>query len=104
MKRFICICGTDRPKTIIVVLFLPPIPYCYFTNLDALAACRYIPQAKDRIFKILFSALNNSVPELQEAGAKCMEKVSHRLHEFLGENGGGGVAGKVLCYKWIQYQ
>ncbi|XP_030846194.1 transformation/transcription domain-associated protein [Strongylocentrotus purpuratus] len=42
--------------------------------LNALAACRYIPQARERIFKILFNALNSNVSELQEAGAKCMEK------------------------------
>ncbi|XP_072179557.1 transformation/transcription domain-associated protein-like [Diadema setosum] len=42
--------------------------------LNALAACRYIPQARERIFKILYNALNSSINELQEAGAECMKK------------------------------
>ncbi|XP_077979126.1 transformation/transcription domain-associated protein-like [Glandiceps talaboti] len=42
--------------------------------LSALSACHYIPQVRDKIFNVLYKALNSSTSELQEAGTKCMKK------------------------------
>ncbi|PIK62231.1 putative transformation/transcription domain-associated protein [Apostichopus japonicus] len=42
--------------------------------LKALAACHYIPEARERIFKVLYTALNSTQSELQEAGAEAMKK------------------------------
>ena len=44
-------------------------------SADALAACHYIPQVREKIFKVLFSALNSTVSDLQVAGEQCMKKV-----------------------------
>ncbi|XP_070565955.1 transformation/transcription domain-associated protein-like isoform X2 [Ptychodera flava] len=42
--------------------------------LNALAACHYIPQVRDKIFGVLYKALTSATAELQEAGTKCMKK------------------------------
>lgn len=42
--------------------------------LRALAACHYIQQCKDKIFGVLYKALNSSNSELQETGYECMKK------------------------------
>lgn len=44
--------------------------------LDALAACNYLPQSREKIIAALFKALNSTNNELQEAGEACMRKVS----------------------------
>lgn len=43
--------------------------------LDALAACNYLPQSREKIIAALFKALNSTNNELQEAGEACMRKV-----------------------------
>lgn len=43
---------------------------------DALAACNYLPQSREKIIAALFKALNSTNNELQEAGEACMRKVS----------------------------
>ena len=43
---------------------------------DALAACNYLPQSREKIIAALFKALNSTNSELQEAGEACMRKVS----------------------------
>lgn len=45
-------------------------------RLDALAACNYLPQSREKIIAALFKALNSTNNELQEAGEACMRKVS----------------------------
>ena len=42
--------------------------------LRALAACHYIPECREKIFQVLFKALNNGNNELVEAGFECMKK------------------------------
>lgn len=42
---------------------------------DALAACNYLPQSREKIIAALFKALNSTNSELQEAGEACMRKV-----------------------------
>ncbi|XP_048245320.1 transformation/transcription domain-associated protein-like isoform X4 [Haliotis rufescens] len=42
--------------------------------LRALAACHYIPSRRDKIFTILYKALNSTNSELQEAAHDCMKK------------------------------
>ncbi|KAI8515281.1 hypothetical protein Bbelb_060940, partial [Branchiostoma belcheri] len=41
--------------------------------LNALAACHYIPQVREKIFTVLFKSLNSSSEELQTAAMKCMK-------------------------------
>ncbi|KAL7979236.1 hypothetical protein Chor_015260 [Crotalus horridus] len=41
---------------------------------DALAACNYLPQSREKIIGALFKALNSTNNELQEAGEACMRK------------------------------
>lgn len=48
----------------------------FFSCLDALAACNYLPQSREKIIAALFKALNSTNNELQEAGEACMRKVS----------------------------
>lgn len=48
----------------------------FFCCLDALAACNYLPQSREKIIAALFKALNSTNNELQEAGEACMRKVS----------------------------
>lgn len=48
----------------------------FFFYLDALAACNYLPQSREKIIAALFKALNSTNNELQEAGEACMRKVS----------------------------
>lgn len=42
--------------------------------LRALAACHYIPECREKIFQVLFKALNNGNNELVEAGFECMKR------------------------------
>ena len=42
----------------------------------ALAACHYIPQCREKIFTVLYKALNSENSELQEAAYECMKSVS----------------------------
>nr|CAD7263930.1 unnamed protein product [Timema shepardi] len=48
--------------------------------LRALAACHYIDTHRDKIFPVLFKALEKSVPELQETGYECMKKFIAGCH------------------------
>nr|CAD7427558.1 unnamed protein product [Timema monikensis] len=48
--------------------------------LRALAACHYIDTHRDKIFTVLFKALEKSVPELQETGYECMKKFIAGCH------------------------
>lgn len=50
--------------------------FFFFSCLDALAACNYLPQSREKIIAALFKALNSTNNELQEAGEACMRKVS----------------------------
>uniref|UniRef100_UPI00398EA1CE transformation/transcription domain-associated protein n=1 Tax=Pristiophorus japonicus TaxID=55135 RepID=UPI00398EA1CE len=43
-------------------------------RVDALAACNYLPQSREKIIAALFKALNSTNNELQEAGEACMRK------------------------------
>lgn len=51
----------------------------FFSCLDALAACNYLPQSREKIIAALFKALNSTNNELQEAGEACMRKVGIAL-------------------------
>jgi transformation/transcription domain-associated protein len=42
--------------------------------LRALAACHYLPHCEEKIFEVLFKALNSKDLELQETGYECMKK------------------------------
>lgn len=54
----------------------------FFSCLDALAACNYLPQSREKIIAALFKALNSTNNELQEAGEACMRKVSRTSFFF----------------------
>ncbi|KAL5007444.1 hypothetical protein ScPMuIL_016250 [Solemya velum] len=43
-------------------------------SLCALAACHYIPSSREKIFTVLYKALNSTTSELQEAAHDCMKK------------------------------
>ena len=43
--------------------------------LAALAACHYLPEMREKIFTVLYKAINSGVKELQEAGKEAMKKV-----------------------------
>ena len=42
--------------------------------LRALSACHYIPECREKIFLVLYKALNNSNTEICEAAYECMQK------------------------------
>uniref|UniRef100_A0A0K2TN82 Transformation/transcription domainassociated proteinlike [Nasonia vitripennis] n=1 Tax=Lepeophtheirus salmonis TaxID=72036 RepID=A0A0K2TN82_LEPSM len=42
--------------------------------LKALAACHYIPECREKIFAVLYKALNSTNNELVDAGYECMKK------------------------------
>ena len=44
--------------------------------LGALAACCYIPNKREKIFQVLYKALNSKNNELQEVAHECMKKVN----------------------------
>ena len=46
-----------------------------FLSLGALSACHYIPQAREKIFNVLYKALNAPIDELQQAAHSCMRTV-----------------------------
>ena len=43
--------------------------------LQSLAACHYLPEMREKIFTVLYKAINSNVKELQEAGKEAMKKV-----------------------------
>ena len=45
------------------------------SGLAALAACHYLPEMREKIFSVLYKAINSSVKELQVAGKEAMNKV-----------------------------
>ena len=45
------------------------------SGLAALAACHYLPDVREKIFTVLYKAINSPVKELQEAGKDAMKKV-----------------------------
>ena len=47
------------------------------SGLSALASCHYLVDQRERVFQVLYKAINSSVKELQEAGKASMKKVSH---------------------------
>uniref|UniRef100_A0A3Q2UJ62 Transformation/transcription domain-associated protein n=1 Tax=Fundulus heteroclitus TaxID=8078 RepID=A0A3Q2UJ62_FUNHE len=53
---------------------LPSLVPLRIAALDALAACNYLPQSREKIIAALFKALNSTNNELQEAGEACMRK------------------------------
>ncbi|XP_042591241.1 transformation/transcription domain-associated protein [Cyprinus carpio] len=55
---------------------LPSLVPLRIAALNALAACNYLPQSREKIIAALFKALNSTNSELQEAGEACMRKVS----------------------------
>ena len=44
------------------------------SGLAALAACHYLPEMREKIFSVLYKAINSSVKELQVAGKEAMNK------------------------------
>ncbi|XP_048580263.1 transformation/transcription domain-associated protein isoform X2 [Nematostella vectensis] len=42
--------------------------------LNALSVCHYIVQAREKIFSVLYKALNSSVQEIQETAKDCLKK------------------------------
>lgn len=53
---------------------LPSLVPLRIAALNALAACNYLPQSREKIIAALFKALNSTNNELQEAGEACMRK------------------------------
>ncbi|XP_048847031.1 transformation/transcription domain-associated protein isoform X2 [Brienomyrus brachyistius] len=53
---------------------LPSLVPLRIAALNALAACNYLPQSREKIIAALFKALNSTNAELQEAGEACMRK------------------------------
>uniref|UniRef100_A0A670YB86 Transformation/transcription domain associated protein n=1 Tax=Pseudonaja textilis TaxID=8673 RepID=A0A670YB86_PSETE len=53
---------------------LPSLVPLRIAALNALAACNYLPQSREKIIGALFKALNSTNNELQEAGEACMRK------------------------------
>lgn len=45
------------------------------SGLSALAACHYLVDQRERVFQVLYKAINSNVKELQEAGKTAMKKV-----------------------------
>ena len=61
------------------------------SGLAALAACHYLPEMREKIFSVLYKAINSSVKELQVAGKEAMSKVREgRGGEGRGGEGRGG--------------
>ncbi|XP_064401908.1 transformation/transcription domain-associated protein-like isoform X2 [Halichondria panicea] len=44
------------------------------SGLAALAACHYLPDVREKVFTVLYKAINSTVKELQEAGKDAMKK------------------------------
>ncbi len=53
------------------------------SGLAALAACHYLPDVREKVFTVLYKAINSTVKELQEAGKDAMKKVSKLFIEFV---------------------
>nr|XP_006000847.1 PREDICTED: transformation/transcription domain-associated protein [Latimeria chalumnae] len=53
---------------------LPSLVPLRIAALNALAACNYLPQSREKIIAALFKAINSTNNELQEAGEACMRK------------------------------
>lgn len=57
-----------------------PFSYFAFTSLPAaLAACHYLTEMREKIFGVLYKAINSNTVPLQEAGKEAMRKVCRRL-------------------------
>ena len=50
-----------------------------FLFAEALSACHYITQCREKIFAVLYKALNSENGELQEAAYECMKKVRIKM-------------------------
>ena len=53
---------------------------CCFFYSGALAACSYIANKREKIFQVLYKALNSKTSELQEVAHDCMKKVRQDVH------------------------
>ena len=62
------------------------------SGLAALAACHYLPEMREKIFTVLYKAINSTAKELQDAGKEAMKKV--RWGGGRGEGGGEGRGGR----------
>ena len=69
------------------------------SGLAALAACHYLPEMREKIFTVLYKAINSTAKELQDAGKEAMKKV--RWGEG-GEGGGGCVSVEGGAVEWLQ--
>jgi len=49
----------------------------FYIITGALAACSYIPSKREKIFQVLYKALNSKTSELQEVAHDCMKNVSY---------------------------
>ena len=58
----------------------PPLSDHQVSGLSALAACHYLVDQRERVFQVLYKAINSSVKELQEAGKASMKKVNHTIY------------------------
>lgn len=47
--------------------------------LGALAACHYIANRREKIFNVLYKALNSNSTDLQEVSHNCMKKVNSNV-------------------------
>lgn len=70
------------------LLPLPPsLPFSHtyqqVSGLSALAACHYLADQREKVFQVLYKAINSSVKELQEAGKTSMKKVRTLTHNTL---------------------
>lgn len=61
-------CSADRLYSSILYVFCAT---------GALAACSYIPTKREKIFQVLYKALNSKTSELQEVAHDCMKNVSN---------------------------
>ncbi|PKU33619.1 transformation transcription domain-associated protein isoform x1 [Limosa lapponica baueri] len=62
---------------------LPSLVPLRIAALNALAACNYLPQSREKIIAALFKALNSTNNELQEAGEACMRKIHTHMRPLL---------------------
>ena len=55
----------------------------YTYSIAALAACTYLSEMREKIFSVLYKAINSTSTELQTAGKEAMRKVSELYLCFL---------------------
>ncbi|KAM9426090.1 transformation/transcription domain-associated protein [Pholidichthys leucotaenia] len=70
----LCEAEDDALKKLPCYKNLSPLVPLRIAALNALAACNYLPQSREKIIAALFKALNSTNNELQEAGEACMRK------------------------------